>query len=187
MLITKSDKTNSANYVREYQLNFLKVKLSPGIDFEYNFYSKQHQQNCKPCRNERLAGKFISDQNRVILVEGPEKDKDKLPDEKTILGWIGAAGNGLTAYVDNVTSKPLMEKAPEGSKIVSETTDEAIGTTTLTLAMALKVILKPTQFKNDQILINGSAFGGTRWQMIKITHRQALQAFNSRQQRYIRV
>jgi zinc protease len=63
-----------------------------------------------------MAGKFISDQNRVIIVEGPEKDKDKLPNEKTILSWIGTAGNNLTAYVDNVTSKPLMEKAPEGFK-----------------------------------------------------------------------
>jgi zinc protease len=51
--------------------------------------------------------------------------------------------------------------APEGSKIVSDTTDVAIGTTTLTLANGVKVILKPTEFKNDQILINGSAFGGT--------------------------
>ena len=154
------DKTNSANYVREYQLNFLKGDAIPGIDFEYNFYVNNIS-SVSLTEMNAMAGKFISDQNRVILVEGPEKDKDKLPNEKTILGWIGAAGNGLTAYVDNVTSKPLMEKAPEGSKIVSETADEAIGTTTLTLENGLKVILKPTQFQNDQILINGSAFGGT--------------------------
>jgi zinc protease len=122
-----------------------------------------------------MAGKFISDQNRTILVEGAEKDKDKLPNEKaTLLGWIGAAGKGLTAYVDNVTSKPLMEKAPEGSKIVSETTDEAIGTTTLTFENGLKVILKPTQFQNDQILINGSALAVHHWQAMLIIHRQAL-------------
>jgi zinc protease len=109
----------------------------------------------------KLAGQFISDQNRVIIVEGPEKDKDKLPDEKTILNWIGTAGNNISAYVDNVTSKPLMDKEPEGSKAVSEVQDEAIGITTLTLGNGLKVILKPTEFKNDQILINGYSFGGS--------------------------
>ncbi|MGY4538799.1 zinc protease [Mucilaginibacter sp. UYNi724] len=154
------NKTNSVNYVREYTQNFLTGEAVPGIDFEYNFYVSNISKISLAEMNA-LAGQFISDQNRVILIQGPEKDKDKLPDEKAILSWIGAAGNGVTAYVDNVTSKPLMEKAPEGSKIVSELKDEAIGTTTLTFENGLKVILKPTEFKNDQILINGAAFGGT--------------------------
>jgi zinc protease len=156
----EKDKTNSANYVREYQANFLKGEAVPGIEFEYNFYAGNINRITLTDMNA-LAGKFISDQNRVIIVEGPEKDKDKLPNDKTILNWIGTAGNNITAYVDNVTSKPLMEKAPEGSKVVSQTEDENLGTTTLVLGNGLKVILKPTQFKNDQILINGSAFGGT--------------------------
>ncbi|MBB5397477.1 pitrilysin family protein [Mucilaginibacter sp. AK015] len=154
------DKTNSANYVREYQLNFLNGEAIPGIDFEYSFYVNNISKITLEEMNA-LAGQFISDQNRVIIVEGAEKDKDKLPDEKTILNWISSAGNNLTAYVDNVTSKPLMEKAPEGSKVVSEVQDDAIGTTTLTLGNGLKVILKPTEFQNDQILINGYSFGGT--------------------------
>ncbi|MET3977995.1 zinc protease [Mucilaginibacter sp. UYP25] len=154
------NKTNSVNYVREYTQNFLTGEAVPGINFEYNFYVSNISKISLAEMNA-LAGQFISDQNRVILIQGPEKDKDKLPDEKAILSWIGAAGNGVTAYVDNVTSKPLMEKAPEGSKIVSELKDEAIGTTTLTFENGLKVILKPTEFKNDQILINGAAFGGT--------------------------
>jgi zinc protease len=156
----EKNKTNSANYVREYQLNFLNGEAIPGIDFEYNFYVSNISKVTLAEMNQ-LAGKFISDQNRVIIVEGPEKDKDKLPDEKTILNWIGTAGNNINAYVDNVTSKPLMDKAPEGSKTVSETQDEAIGTTTLTLGNGVKVILKPTEFKNDQILINGYSFGGS--------------------------
>jgi zinc protease len=45
--------------------------------------------------------------------------------------------------------------------LVTETTDDAIGTTTWVLGNGLKVILKPTEFKNNQILINGYAFGGT--------------------------
>jgi zinc protease len=156
----EKNKTNSANYVREYQLNFLKGEAIPGIDFEYNFYISNISKVTLAEMNQ-LAGQFISDQNRVIIVEGPEKDKDKLPDEKTILNWIGTAGNNIGAYVDNVTSKPLMDKEPEGSKTVSETQDEAIGTTTLTLGNGVKVILKPTAFKNDQILINGYSFGGS--------------------------
>lgn len=154
------NKTNSANYVREYTQNFLNGEAIPGIDFEYNFYVNNISNITLKDMNA-LAGQFISDQNRVILIEGSEKDKDKLPNDKTILNWINTAGNGITAYEDNVTSKPLMEKAPQAGKIVSEQKDEAIGTNTLTFENGLKVILKPTNFKNDEILINGSAFGGT--------------------------
>ncbi|TWR24326.1 insulinase family protein [Mucilaginibacter achroorhodeus] len=154
------NKTNSANYVREYQQNFLKGEAIPGIEFEYNYYISNMNKISLEEMNA-MAGKYISDQNRTIVVQGPEKDKDKLPDEKTILNWIGTAGNGITAYVDNVTSKPLMEKAPQPGKIVAETQDSTMGTTTLTLSNGVKVIMKPTDFKNDQILLNGFAAGGT--------------------------
>jgi len=155
------NKTNSVSYVREYQQNFLKGEAIPGINYEYNFYINNINKITIEDVNA-LATKFITDQNRVIIVEGPEKEKDGLPDEKTILNWISAAGSNVVAYVDNVTSKPLMDKEPEGgAKVVADTTDEAIGTTTYVLGNGVKVILKPTNFKNDQILINGYSFGGT--------------------------
>ena len=40
----------------------------------------------------------------------------------------------LTAYVDKVSDEPLMKAAPKGGKIVSETTDDAFGTTMMTLS-----------------------------------------------------
>ncbi|TFF36545.1 M16 family metallopeptidase [Mucilaginibacter psychrotolerans] len=154
------DKTNSANFVRDYSKNFLTGEAIPGIEFEYNYIASNINKIGTADMNA-LAGQFISDQNRVIIIEGPDKDKDKLPDEKTVLSWISTAGVGLTAYVDNVTSRPLMDKTPEPGKVVTETKDESIGTTTLVLANGLTVILKPTEFKNDQVLINGYSLGGT--------------------------
>ncbi|MGN8067356.1 M16 family metallopeptidase [Mucilaginibacter sp. 22184] len=154
------DKTRSVNFVREYQQNFLTGEAIPGIEFEYNFYVNNIGKITLAEMNA-LAGKFISDQNRVVIVEGPDKDKDKLPDEKTILQWIASAGQNITAYVDNVSSDPLISKLPDGSAVTSEVKDEAIGTTTLTLGNGVKVVLKPTEFRNDQILINGYSFGGT--------------------------
>ncbi|RFZ81368.1 insulinase family protein [Mucilaginibacter terrenus] len=154
------DKTNSTSFIREYSQNFLNGEAIPGIAFEYTFIA-ENINRISTAEMNGLAGKFISDQNRVIIVEGPEADKDKLPSDKTILGWIGSAGANVTAYVDNVTTRPLMEKKPEGSKVVSEVKDEAIGTTTYVLQNGVKVILKPTDFKNNQVLINGYSFGGT--------------------------
>ncbi len=154
------DKTQSAAFVEEYKNNFLTGEAIPGIDFEYNFYLNNIQKISLAEMNT-MAGKFVSDQNRVILVEAPDKDKDKLPDEKAILGWVAAAGQGLKPYVDLTTDKPLLAKLAPAGKIVATVADSVIGTTTVTLSNGVKVIMKPTQFKNDQILVNGYSFGGT--------------------------
>jgi len=154
------DKTKSVNFVREYQQNFLQGEAIPGIAWEYNFF-KENADKIQLSEINALAGKYISDQNRAVIVEAPEKEKDKLPNDKTLLEWISSAGKEVTAYVDNVSNKPLLAKEPTPGKIVSENADAAISTTTLTLSNGVKVILKPTTFKNDQILINGYHFGGT--------------------------
>lgn len=159
-LYYEKNKTASARFVREYQQNFLTGEAIPGIDFEYKYYAENINKISVADMNA-VASKYITDQNRVVIVQAPESEKDKLPTDKIILDWINAAGKTVTAYVDNVTSRPLMEKAPEGTKVVSETTDESIGTTTYVLGNGVKVILKPTEFKNNQILINGYSFGGT--------------------------
>ncbi|MDN3581779.1 M16 family metallopeptidase [Mucilaginibacter flavus] len=156
----EKDKTRSVNFVQEYQQHFLQGEAIPGIDYEYNFYVNNISKITVDQMNA-LAGKFISDQNRVVILEGPEKDKAALPTEATLLQWIGSGGQGISAYVDNVSSDPLLAKLPEGTKTVSQVADSLIGTTTLTLGNGLKVILKPTDFRNNQILINGYAFGGS--------------------------
>lgn len=154
------DKTKSSYFVDEYQKNFLTGSRSPGISYAYNFYVNNIGKITLAELNA-MAGKFVSDQNRVVIVEAPDKDKDKLPTEQTLLTWIAGAGKNLKPYIDYTTDKPLLDKLPQPGKIVSSTADSLIGTTTLILSNGVKVIVKPTDFKNDQILINGYSFGGT--------------------------
>ena len=156
------DKTPSANFVVQYMQNFLTGEAVPGISYEYNYYVNNIS-SITLAEMNALAGKFISDQNRVVLVEAPDNEKSKLPDDKTLLTWIAQGGKGLKPYVDDFIDKPLLDKTtllPPG-KIVSTQSDSAILTTTMVLSNGIKVILKPTEFKNDQILINGYSFGGT--------------------------
>jgi len=154
------DKTQSAALANEYQQNFLTGAAIPGISYEYNFFVNNIGKITLAELNA-MASKFVSDQNRVVLVEGADKDKDKLPNEKTILDWITAAGQNLKPYIDYTSDKPLLDKLAPAGKVVSTQADSAIATTTVTLSNGVKVILKPTQFKNDQVLINGYSFGGT--------------------------
>lgn len=156
------NKTNSVSYVQEYVQNFLNGEAIPGIDFEYNFYVSNLGKITVDEMNA-MAGSFISDQNRVVIVEGPDKEKANLPDEKTVLDWINSAGANLKPYVDNVSTEPLIptNEVPRGSAVVSAKRDDSIGVVTLKLSNGVKIIMKPTDFKNDQIIISGYAFGGT--------------------------
>jgi zinc protease len=154
------DKTESSLYVEEYEQNFLKGEAIPGIDFEYNFYVNNIGKITLAEINA-MAARFISDQNRVIVIEGPDKEKGKLPNQQTVLSWLAAASTNLTPYVDKVSNKPLIDRLPTPSITVNAKTDDSISTATLTLSNGVRVILRPTDFKNDQILISGYSFGGT--------------------------
>jgi zinc protease len=156
----EKDKTRSSVFVNQYQQNFLKGDAIPSIDFKHDFYQKNIGQITLSEVNG-LTKKFISDDNRVVIVQAPEKEKANLPTEKALLNWISTAGEGVKAYVDEVSKSPLLEKAPTGSKTVSEKKNAAINAIEITLGNGVKVVLKPTDFKNDQILINSFSFGGT--------------------------
>ncbi len=154
------NKTPSSRFVNEYQENYLKGEGIPGIDYEYTFY-KAHINSIKLAEINALTHKFISNQNRDVVVEAPDKDKAQLPAEKTLLSWISTAGAGVTPYVDKVSKKPLIDKLPPAGTVTAKQTDAVVGTTTLTLSNGIKVVLKPTDFKNDEIIIRARSFGGT--------------------------
>ena len=105
---------------------------------------------------------LVTDSNQVVAILGPDKEGLKMPTEdviKKILKDIKA--EKLTAYVDKVSDEPLMAEAPKGGKIVSEQTDDTFGTTTLTLSNGVKVIIKKTDFKADEIRMKGVSLGGS--------------------------
>ncbi|MGV3510210.1 MAG: M16 family metallopeptidase [Sphingobacteriaceae bacterium] len=157
----EQDKTPSENYVREYVRLFLDEEASPGINYEYSF-AKKVVPGIALTEVNKLASEYLVDKNRDVLIMAPEKEAATLPSEATVTTWINEAkSNELTAYVDQVSDKPLLETKPKAGKIVNETTKEKIGVTELTLSNGVKVVLKPTDFKNDEITFSAFSPGGT--------------------------
>jgi len=161
LALKEKNKTNSENYVREYLAYFLKDIAAPGIDKEYEL-TKADLQKITLTDLTELTRTYITSTNRDIILLAPEKDKQTLPDEKTISGWLTAVENeNLTPYTDNANSKPLLAAAPGIGQVKSEHYDKNLNITTLTLSNGVTVLLKPTSFKNDEILFTGFASGGT--------------------------
>jgi zinc protease len=85
-----------------------------------------------------------------------------LPDAAKITAAIAAAsGRPLDAYVDNVNTQPLLEPLPSPGKIATTSTNEQLGITEWRLSNGARVILKPTTFKEDEILFRAISPGGT--------------------------
>lgn len=149
----------SGNFVAEYERNFLTGQAIPGLDYEYNYYVNNIGK-INLAEMDALAIKYISDQNRTIILQAPNSEKDKLPTEQTLLKWIADSGTGLAAYVD-YKSNPLMDKLPDPGKATSVKTDSTLLVDNVVLSNGVKVILKSTNFTNGQILFTGYSLGGT--------------------------
>ncbi|NIJ51878.1 M16 family metallopeptidase [Dyadobacter arcticus] len=153
------DKTKSSNYVQEYLDHFLNDEPYMSAETYFEFV-KKHLEGVTLSEINLLAKKYITDKNRAVVVMGPDKSKDALPTEAEIRKLLVEAGKDVTAYVDDVVDSPLLTTEPKAGKVTAEKKLEKLGVTELTLSNGVKVLLKPTDYKNDEILIKATAKGG---------------------------
>lgn len=158
---TERDKRKSDSYVDTYLNNFLNE--GPALSNEDRYLiTKQLLPTLTLKEVEAVGKQFYVDTNRDVLILAPEADKDKLPDEGTVNTWFADVDKeDLKAYDDKVSDLPMLSKTPVKGSIKSEKSIDKIATKELVLSNGVKVLLKPTKFKNDQIMINAYSPGGT--------------------------
>ncbi|OOQ56720.1 M16 family metallopeptidase [Mucilaginibacter pedocola] len=159
--LREKSKTPSSSYVSEYLQYFLHGTAAPGIDYEYKLVSSQLPGITLEELNT-LAKTATKTTDRDILLLAPEKDKASLPAEAVFNKWIKEVeAENITAFKDEVSNESLLKKEPVAGTIISQSKDEKLGVTTLMLSNGIKVLLKPTDFKNDEVSFTAFAPGGT--------------------------
>ncbi|MDD8019333.1 MAG: insulinase family protein, partial [Bacteroidota bacterium] len=154
------DKTESRNYAGEYIRNFLQGESIPGIETEFNLY-KQLLPTISLADVNELTKERIVDSNRVVTVSIPEKEGVVAPSKEEILRvFSDVSSRKLDPYIDSVSSKPLLATQPKPGKIVSEKEIKELGAWEWKLSNGVRVIVKPTDFKNDEILFGAYSPGG---------------------------
>jgi zinc protease len=155
------EKMRSGQIVDRYVAHFLQGDPVPGPTASY----QMHRALVPGVTLEevnRLARELITDQNRVILANGPEKAGAPLPTEQALAATFAQVrGKPVAAYVDNVSTTPLLANAPRAGRVVSERRMDAIGTTEWRLSNGARVIVKPTEFKADEVVFRAYSPGGT--------------------------
>ncbi len=157
--MAEKDKRQSAPFADEYVRAVTEGEPIPGLEYEVTL-TRQLVPAITLSEVNALAAEWAPPGNRVVMVSAPKKAGVTLPDDAKLAAAIEAAKTeALTAYVDKVTGTTLMETLPAPGKVTSTATREW-GITEWVLSNGVKVVVKPTDFKQDEILVRAFSPGG---------------------------
>ncbi|MES2892780.1 MAG: insulinase family protein [Bacteroidota bacterium] len=155
------DKTESSTLVEEVIRHFLEKEAMPGIGVEYDLAKK-----FAPAITLEEVNKVLdvvkANANAVVSITGPESnDKVVLPDSLKIMQTLASVEKmDVKAYQENVIATNLLAKDPKAGKVVSRFKNVKTGATELKLSNGATVLLKKTDFKNDEIILSARRYGG---------------------------
>lgn len=156
----EKDKSKSEEFAGEFINLFLKSEPAPGIEFEYNF-ANQYLNGISIEEINILANKFIKDENRVVVITGPEKEDIKMPDKATIISWLDeSTSKELAPYEEEELNYNLVKSFPKAGKVIKQRKIDNIDVSVITLSNGVEIFLKSTDFKNDEIIMSAHSFGG---------------------------
>lgn len=156
------EKTESQAYVEEYGRNFLSSEPIPGIQNEFD-YHKQFLAGITSQEINEFTAKNIpsADVKKLVVFEGPQKSDFAIPGNNELLAMVDAAEKlPVTPYEEKAIASSLMVTVPAAGKIATEKKIEDLGLIEMTLENGVRVVVKQTDFKNDQVLLSGFRFGG---------------------------
>ncbi|MEO8576975.1 MAG: insulinase family protein [Gemmatimonadales bacterium] len=154
------DKTQSGSFVEEYIGNFLQGESIPGIEYEYKI-TQELLPTISLADVNSLARKWITDENRVIIAQVPVKQGVAIPTKAGVLAAFDKASKAnVVAWTENVSADKLIATAPAAGTIVSSKSIPSVGATEWRLSNGARVIIKSTDFKDDEVLFTAYSPGG---------------------------
>ncbi len=154
------DKTESGSYAGEYVSHFLEGEPSPGIAIEHRLASVQIP-SVTAAEIAEAARAMFADESRVILAVSPKKAGLAVPSEADLREALSRADAvALTPWNDTTTTEALMATLPEPAAVTERRQIPEVGITIVRFANGVEAWLKPTDFKNDQVLFSLVAPGG---------------------------
>lgn len=156
------NKISNERLGRSYASNYLGNEPIPSIEDEYTIMNQIVPNLPIEAINQQLP-QLVSntEKNVVVLNFNQEKEGNAYPEVEALKAAVNEARNAeVEAYVDNVKNEPLITDMPKAGKIVKEKAGDKFGYTELTLSNGAKVVLKKTDFKENEVLMSAESKGG---------------------------
>lgn len=155
------EKTPSDRWAGAYAERFLHGTPAPGPGLDLALHRRWLPEIGLEEVND-AARAAIAERARVVLLTAPEKEGVAVPDEETLLERFAAGATGeVAAWEDRAPEGPLVADPPEPGRVVEERSIEELGVLVWTLSNGATVWLKPTDFRDDEVLFAGTSSGGT--------------------------
>jgi len=153
--------SDSRNFTEELTRNFFEGELMVGRSVEKQLTLK-YLPTITLAEMNALAKTFGGADDRVILIAGPDPSKGQaLPTRDRVLAIIDeVAKRPIEPWEDKASTAKLMDEPPKPGKIIKEAKVDPINVTTWTLANGVRVVVKPTDYEADQIVLLGTSPGG---------------------------
>jgi zinc protease len=154
------DQTPSGTLASELVRHVLSGEAAPGIEAELALV-RQFLPTITVEEAAGLARELLGDRNRVVLATAPEREGLASVGEADLRAALTAGvARETTAWADEIDGEDLMARLPEPGEVTARREIPEIGVTVLTLSNGMEVWLKPTDFRNDQIVFTAYARGG---------------------------
>ncbi|RMH51546.1 MAG: insulinase family protein [Bacteroidetes bacterium] len=153
--------TNSAAYAREYVAHYLEREPIPGIAYEFDLVRRYASTITLDELNARAAD-LLAERNRVVTVVMPEKPDLPPPSEADLAGVFQTVdARAIDPYEDAVSDQPLVAEVPPPAPVVERREIPEVGVTEVRLANGIRLVLKPTDFKEDEVRFTAFSPGGS--------------------------
>ena len=153
-------KTQSSQLAEEYIRLFLQHEPSPGILAEYGYY-KDLLPGITLKEVNAQSDSLKSNENIFVSLQGPSSGTIAFPDSAQLLATAKKVLNAnVKNYEEKAVATELLKTKPAAGKIISTKKNTELGVTEMTFANGAKVILKPTTFKDDEIIMTSFRKGG---------------------------
>ncbi len=147
--------------VSRYVSHFLNKSPIPSIEWRLET-AKAAFDEIKLAEVERLIHQYIREDNRVVVITGPEQEGLVYPSEADIAQLIKDVDESdIQAYSEDDVPESIMSETPNAGTIVSTEYDKENDIHTVILSNGVRVDYKKTDFKEDEVLFSAVSYGGT--------------------------
>jgi len=154
------DKSESGGFADAYISHFLQQSPIPGITFYHRWVPAALASITRDDVNA-VGRTWISDSDRAVLASVAQKDGATIPTREQLLAALTRASTGtLTPWTEAVVASSLVPTPPAPGRVVSRGRIEELDITEWKLGNGVRVLLKNTAFKADEVLVSGFAPGG---------------------------
>ena len=155
-----ADSRKNSEFIQPLISNFFNNTpyMEPATEYQL---AKSIMQMVPAAAINQVVGQLITDENMVVLYNGPKKEGLADPTEEQLLGIISAVkASEIAANAEEKIETEFVNPASLKGGKVKKTAQLVKGITEWTLSNGVKVAFLPTEYKKDQVLIRLVMDGG---------------------------